>query len=277
MKLQNLVDLGRIFTLSATVCLLPGLAQAETIYAPTTDGLLISLDSATPGTVASAVAITGLQPGEAIVGLDFAGTTLYGAGNSSRLYSIDPLSGAASEIGQFSSVLNGLAFGFDTDATGARAIGSFGQHLVVDLNTGATTTGPNVSGAISGLAYDIGSGQYYVADYSANTIGTLDITTGGVTLLGPAGIDFSRNNGFDISQVTGTAFLATPATSSGAEANLYTINTSDGSATLVGLIGLSGDNILLQGMTVAVPEPTAAAFLLLGVGALLVVRRFRTQ
>ena len=62
--------------------------RAEGLVAVTsTNVLCIRFDSATPGTV-SQVAITGLQAGEVILGLDRRSATgeLYGLGSTSRLY-----------------------------------------------------------------------------------------------------------------------------------------------------------------------------------------------
>jgi hypothetical protein len=279
MKKMNLVGLAGVFAASTAIFLSPGFVQAEELFGVTTTGnQLVSFDSGTPGSVSS-LFINGLQGGESIVGLDFWGTTLYGLGSSSRLYTIDTGTASVTEVGAFGDLLSGLAFGFDIDSSGARVIGSGGQQLLIDLNTGTSTLGSVVTSGVSGLAYDYDSGNHYVADYVANTIGTVDTGSGLVTVVGPAGIDFSRNNGFDISANVGnTAFLASPATSSGSEANLYTVNLTDGTASLVGLIGNPGDNILLQGLTaLPIPEPSTAAFLLLGVGALLAVRRSRAQ
>lgn len=68
-----------------------GAFPAELIYGVTTTNLLISFNSGTPGTILSSVAVTGLQAGETIVGIDFRPATkqLYGLGNTSRLYTIN--------------------------------------------------------------------------------------------------------------------------------------------------------------------------------------------
>ena len=44
--------------------------RAELIYAVTTTNVLLSFDSATPGTVTTIAPITGLQAGENILGID---------------------------------------------------------------------------------------------------------------------------------------------------------------------------------------------------------------
>jgi hypothetical protein len=47
-----------------------GRAEAEFLTGLTTTGNLVSFDSATPGTISSSVAITGLQVGEVLLGID---------------------------------------------------------------------------------------------------------------------------------------------------------------------------------------------------------------
>ena len=60
---------------------------------------------------------------------------------------------------------------------------------------------------------------------------------------------FSRHNGFDISPNVGNAaYLVSPASSSGTAADLYRVNLTTGQVTLVGLIGLPGDDTLVRGV-----------------------------
>src|SRR5678815_2386659 len=74
-------------------------ASGELLYA--TNGSSISrFDSLSLGTTTT-VALTGLQAGETLVGIDLrpADSLLYGVGSTSRLYALNPLTGAASQIG----------------------------------------------------------------------------------------------------------------------------------------------------------------------------------
>lgn len=72
-----------------------------TLYAVTLNNQLFSFSSSDPGTFNNVVAITGLQTGERILAIDFPPATgqLYGLGSSSRLYTIDPMAGAATQVG----------------------------------------------------------------------------------------------------------------------------------------------------------------------------------
>jgi hypothetical protein len=110
-------------------------------------------------------------------------------------------------------------------------------------------------------------------DSSANTLGTFNPATGTYSTIGLLGFDVARNNGFDVAP-SGVAYLASGATSSDVQANLYTVNLATGQASLVGLIGQLGDNTLLRGLTIVVPEPGTGALLVGGLALLaLKIRR----
>ena len=77
---------------------------------------LARFHSATPGTILGTVTVTGLQPQETLVGIDLrpADGQLYGVGSTSRLYLLNPITGAATPIGPvFPTVLSGTSFGVD--------------------------------------------------------------------------------------------------------------------------------------------------------------------
>src|SRR5688572_3482550 len=58
---------------------------------------LLTFDTATPGTIAASVPVTGLQSGESLLGIDSRPTTgeLFGLGSADRLYTINPATGTA--------------------------------------------------------------------------------------------------------------------------------------------------------------------------------------
>ena len=70
----------------------PDRVRRDAAVALTTGNQLVTFDTDTPGTASSPVAVTGLQSGESLVGIDFRpnGGQLYGLGNSAQLYTIDP-------------------------------------------------------------------------------------------------------------------------------------------------------------------------------------------
>src|SRR5438045_2902203 len=95
-------------------------AHAEDVWALTTTNALLRFDTAAPGTLLGITQISGLQPGESLLNIDFrpANGRLYGLGSTSRLYTVDPGSGVATQVGATGAfVLNGTAFGFDFNPT----------------------------------------------------------------------------------------------------------------------------------------------------------------
>ena len=263
-------------------------AAHELMYAiELSTGNLISLYSDAPGTILASRAVIGLQSSEAIRGIDMGPDgVLYALGSSSRLYTLNPATGQATAVGgQFSTLLNGSTFGVDIGPTGLRVTSDLGQALLVNTGTGVATVqsspayaagDPHAGAAprIDALAFQASSGTWIAGDSLANLFANFTPSTGILNTIGNAGIDFSRNNGLDFSQITGILYLASPAASSDPAANLYTVNPATGAVTLVGLIGNPGDNILVNGLTGAgVPEPGSLALLALGGALFAIVRR----
>ena len=134
------------FLLSVVAC--AGTAQAaQPVVALTENNRLLSFDAGAPSTVSASVAITGMQAGENMLGIDFRPATeqLYGLGSTGRLYLIHPVTSAASQVGSgtFGFALNGTAFGFDfnpvTDRI--RVVSDTDQNFRIDPNTGSVVDG----------------------------------------------------------------------------------------------------------------------------------------
>jgi hypothetical protein len=72
-----------------------------------------------PGTVVNVGSVTGLQPGEEIVGIDFRPATgqLYAVSNQSRLYVLNRTNGAAAFAATLSTPLSDTSFGVDFNPT----------------------------------------------------------------------------------------------------------------------------------------------------------------
>ena len=116
---------------------------AQTIYALTTSDRLVRFSAADACTITNEVAVTGLGAGETLLGIDVRPATgqLYGLGSASRVYTIDPATGAATAIGSavFTPALDGDAFGFDFNPTvdRIRVVSNTGQNLRLNPVTGA--------------------------------------------------------------------------------------------------------------------------------------------
>jgi Domain of unknown function (DUF4394) len=169
-------------------------ARYEDMYALSTTGELLGLSRRSPDRVASRVAVTGLNPNERLLGIDFRPATgrLYGVGSSSQLYVIDHNTGAAAKVGPvFSTPVNGAEFGVDFNPTvdRLRVNSDAGQNLRVNPDTGAIA---GVDGALKYAANDQNTGKtpavagaaYTNPDIDPNTATTLyDIDTALDTLV----------------------------------------------------------------------------------------------
>lgn len=237
--------------------------REQTIYGVTTSNNLIAFERANPATIYSNVPITGLQPGEQILGIDFRPSNglLYGLGNTSRLYTIDTTTGAATQVGSgaFTPPLSGPDFGFDFDpvADQIRVVGGADQNFRIDPNTGTVVASdttvayagsdPNVGANpnVNGLAYanntaGATSTTLYGIDSSIDALvrmgspgGTpTSPNSGQLFTIGALGVNTGTNTSFDIApgSDTGLAVL----TSQGVPFSiLYTINLTTGAATMV--------------------------------------------
>jgi hypothetical protein len=168
--------------------------------------------------------ITGLQAGETILGLDMrpANGQLYALGNSSRLYTINASSGAATAVGTaaFTPTLSGTAFGFDFNPTvdRIRIVSNSGQNLRAHPETGviaavdgninpsnsvvtAAAYTNNFSGATSTTLYVIDATNGRLAIQNPPNNGTL------VNVGNPLSSTFMNDNGFDISSRSNRAFV----------------------------------------------------------------------
>jgi hypothetical protein len=234
---------------------------------------LVGFNNTTP-TVVTTLAITGLQAGENIVGIDFRPATgqLYALGSTSRLYTINLATGAATQVGAAGAfTLSGTNFAFDFNPSvdRIRVISDTGQNLRLNPNDGTlVATDTPINPATTGITAAAYTNNFagtttttlYVIDTvndRLNIVGGLNGTPSpnGGTLTpvgGVLGVDASAVNGFDI----GTNGVAYAALTVGGVTNLYTINLTTGAATLVSAVG-GGSN--LRGLTVALGSPASGS------------------
>lgn len=188
-------------------------------------------------------AITGLQSGENILGLDFRPLNgqLYALGNSSRIYTINLGNGAATPVGsQFPTLLAGTEFGFDFNPTvdKIRVVSNTGQNLRLDPITGGITA---TDGVINPGTPTLGAAAYtnnfagatttslFVIDYTTDKLYLQNPPNNGTLMeLGSLGINIDGANGFDIGSTSQKAYLV--ATTAGTT-KIYTVNTTNGSTT----------------------------------------------
>lgn len=277
--------------------------SAATLFGTTSTRDLITFDSATPGTIASSVPITGLvDQFESIAGIDFRPATgqLYALGNAPgsvyRIYTINTSSGVATPLGE-AQELSGGFWGFDFNPTvdRIRVVSNTGTNLRFNPSTGALAgTDTDLStGGVAAVAYDRNDTNPATATtlFGINTTTSELVRIGGVdgnpspnggtvTAIGPLGL--SNLTGFvsmDIYQ-DGTAYAAitsnlfAPVRGFPQITGLYTINLATGAASLVGNIGGPQSQITLTGLA-AIPEPASTS--VIGLAALALTARRRRR
>ncbi|WP_336702537.1 DUF4394 domain-containing protein [Chryseobacterium indologenes] len=190
--------------------------------------------------------VAGLQSGENILGIDFrpANGQLYALGSSSRIYTINLGTGAATAVGTtpFTTLLSGTDFGFDFNPTvdRIRVVSNTGQNLRLNPNDGTI--------AAADLALNPGSPMISAAAYTNNFAGATTTTlfvidhntdklyqqnppnNGTLVETGSLGINITNANGFDIGSMSQKAYLMA---SVGSSTKIYTVNTMTGAATSV--------------------------------------------
>ena len=240
-------------------------AKAAALYGVTNGNSLIRFDSATPGTITTIGAITGLQGGENVLGIDFRPATgeLYALGSTSRLYTVNKMTGAATFVATLSTALSGAEFGIDFNPTvdRIRIVSNTGQNLRVNPTNGATIVDgvlnpgtPNVTaaaytnsftGSTATVLFDIDTTTDQLFTQNPPNAGTL-------VPVGALGVNATDVNGFDILSSTNTAFAALTV---GATTSLFTINTTTGTATSLGAIGGGTNN--LRGLAADIGTPSS--------------------
>jgi hypothetical protein len=217
---------------------------------------LVRFGSMTPQNVTRRAAVTGLQTGESIFGVDFrpADNLLYALGSTNRIYVLDTLTAAARPISvlPFAPALAGAFFGVDFNpvADRIRVHSSLSENVRLDQQTGV------VAAVDTALAYaltdvNVGVTPRIVASAYTNSVagatGTVlyaidsnrDIlvsipspNSGQIRTVGSFGI-YGTNDfaGFDIDGGSGAAYATLTSSS---KSTLFSVSLNSGAMTLVG-------------------------------------------
>ena len=244
----------------------PGAAGANngrTIYGIDANNSLISFGSLRPDIIATRTAVTGLQAGESIQGIDFGPVDgrLYALGSTSRVYTLNLTTGAATVVGTnaFTPALAGTNFGFDFNPVPnrIRVHGNLNQNLRLVPSLGGATDGTTaaVDGALTYAAGDVAAGStpsiggtaytnsvsgatttvLYAIDFTRDALVTLaNPNDGVVTTVGALGFNTTGDVGFDIAANNGTAYATLTLGGGFAGSTLFFVNLASGSVTPVG-------------------------------------------
>jgi hypothetical protein len=250
-----------------------------TLLGVTTDNRLLTFKTTSPGTLDSNVAVTGLQGGEAIVGIDVrpANGRLYAVTDAARLYTLDATTGAATMAGLLSAdagdatnpfaMLSGTTFGVDFNplADRLRVVSDLEQNLRANADTGATTTDATLlrgAFAVTAAAYTnnfmgtTATTLYVIDTQNDRLLAQNPPNNGTLNDVGALGLDATAVNGFEIvGPDTALAVLST----ANAPAALYTVNLTTGGALLVGNVTTPQASDRITGIsalpTAATPAP----------------------
>lgn len=223
-------------------------------YALCSSGKLYKFNAMAAETPQSTASISGLQPGESIIAIDFRPATgeLYGISNNSRLYIINITNGSTRMVGTepLMPLLDGEIAGFDFNPTvdRIRIVTNKGQNLRVNPETGTVAA---TDGTINGVANAAVNAVAYTNSYagaSGTTLFDIDFTTqklykqnppnnGTLVEVGSLGIMAKGEGGFDISPDNSVALAALNVEG---KASLFKIDTATGSATKLGEFTGSG-------------------------------------
>ncbi len=218
-------------------------------YGLTSDGALNKYNANAVETAIASVTLTGMQPGEKILSIDFRPATgeLYGLGSTSRIYIINYATGSVRAVGAaaFTPALSGNIAGFDFNPTvdRIRVVTSTGQNLRINPETGVTAATDGVINGADGASVVAVAYSKNIAGAAFTTLFDIDVTTkklykqnppnnGTLVAVGSLGVMPTGDAGFDISP-DGAVALAGMFVDG--KYGLYQIDTTSGNATKLGM------------------------------------------
>ncbi len=244
-----------------------------TVYALTSDNRLVSFAPLTPATFDTDVAVTGLQGGEQIVGIDFnpVNGVLHAVTNANRVYVLDPATGALSGAVALSAnpldasdpftALAGTQFGVDFGSVDGvlRVQSDTGQNLRVNLADGTVITdGPLVAPTqVVGTAFSnpyagAATSLQYSIDVGVGNLIRQTSVSGAQQIVGPlnAGTTFQLAGGFDIGGADNGLGLAALLPTGATQSTLYRVDLGQGSLISLGPVGPGGT--VIRGIAIRV-------------------------
>jgi hypothetical protein len=221
-------------------------------FAVTSSGRLMHFDKEEPGRFSWAVDLSGLGS-ENVVALDIrpADNQLYALTNAAKLYTIDPMTGAATakatliadptDTTNAFTGLSGSEFGIDFNPVvdRLRITSNTGQNLRVNVDTGEVTTDPAINGMSSGYTAIAHNNNVkpacrttmYAIDPTSNRFLTQGFNDGAAQGVGGVGFDVTATGGFDVATDAAGVSTGLAILTNGGQSGMYTIDLSSGEAT----------------------------------------------
>ncbi|WP_277559563.1 DUF4394 domain-containing protein [Acinetobacter beijerinckii] len=223
----------------------------------TSNGMISSIDRATPNKIVSNLKITGLESGDELVGIDYRPKDgkLYAVGLLGNLYTLNPNTGKASFLRKliadssddapFSKIMgdaNLITVNFNPAADRLRVISNTGQNLRINVDTGVTITDGTiklaegtaavVAGAYTNAFAGTASTKLYSIDQNSDRIYLQNANAGTLGVSAALGADINTNGGggLDIDPVSNVGFAALKLTSGAYkffQLNLANVGTSN--------------------------------------------------
>jgi len=180
------------------------------------------------------------------------GSTAY-AFDDLTLYSIDTATGVYTSLGTITPSSGGSWVGMEFDPTSGTLYGLAGNFGIdvglYTIDVGAVTatlvgTSSVTTGAVT-LAID-GAGVGYITDVVSDSLYSIDVATGAVTLVGALGVDLNFGQGMVYDINSDQVYTALFNNFSFA-AEWWTVDTATGAATFVGTIDATNPNVVQVG------------------------------
>ena len=164
---------------------------------------------------------------------------LYALDNANRRLIRLSDAGVVTSIGPLLNIpaaasLSGLSWNSATNKMYAIAGGAGAAELyTIDMATGAGTLVGPLTGVVTPIWLEIdNAGNAFTADISDDVLYSVNLTTGATAAVGPLGVNLNFAQEADFNRDTNQLYMA--AYVGGGVGGIYTVNTTTGSATLVG-------------------------------------------
>jgi hypothetical protein len=252
-----------------------GVTSGDT-YGITSTGRLVTFDRADPA-LDTAIAVSGLQSGETIVGLDIraGGATpgqLYALTSGGRLYTVDQVTGVATLKSTLAAdatdatdpftALSGTEYGVDFNPVvdRLRVVSDTGQNLRIDVDTGATITDTALASVgVSGAAYTNAftaacrTSLYYIDSATDQLLTSSNPNGGALTVVGPLGVDTTAVGDFEIATAADGTNAGYAVLVVGGVPTSYQVNLQNGTAAGAGAVTRLDSGELVRDTTIAPP------------------------